>query len=189
MDIFSIILISVSLAMDAFAVSICSGVSLDKKVISTAFFIGFLFGAFQALMPVLGWLGGTQFAEFIEDIDHWIAFGLLCVIGGKMILSAFKTKDCDDKVDKKNNLRFIVLLGLAVATSIDALAVGVVFAFQDVSILLPVIIIGLITFVLSFIGVLIGKKCYSILEGKIEIIGGIILISIGIKILIEDLAA
>lgn len=172
--------IAVALAMDAFAVSIANGLTMCPLHVKTAFISSLLFGLFQAGMPVLGWLLGYQFNEMIQPIDHWIAFGLLGFIGSKMIYEAFLLEK-----EKAKALTIKVLLVLAVATSIDAFAVGVTFAVLHTAIVIPVIIIGIITFILSYLGVWIGCTFGKNLSGKAEIIGGIILIGMGIKIVIE----
>lgn len=183
MDIFSISLIALGLAMDAFAVSITSGFAIKYIKIKNALMIAIFFGLFQAIMPVVGWLAGYTLKDFISGIDHWIAFGLLSIIGVKMIYESFKLSD-KERVDPLN---VSVLFVLSIATSIDALAVGISLSFLNISIALPSIIIGIITFLLSFMGVYIGNKLGHFFEKKIEILGGIILIAIGIKILIEHL--
>ena len=184
MDIFSILLIALGLAMDAFAVSIARGFTIKKSRARNALIIATFFGLFQAVMPVIGWASGSLFKGLIASVDHWIAFALLSMIGGKMIYESFKIKR-KDKTDNTQNFR--ILFVLAVATSIDALAIGVTFSFLDVAIILPALIIGVITFFLSFLGVFIGNKFGHLFENKVEAIGGIILIAIGIKILIEHL--
>lgn len=184
MDFITIFVIAVGLAMDAFAVSIASGVTLKCFQAKPAFRVAFFFGGFQALMPVIGWLAGSTFYKYIQAFDHWIAFGLLSFIGGKMIYESFVIKETESKCDPRN-LEMVFLL--AIATSIDALAVGLSFSVLKVVIIFPVIVIGLVTFILSFTGVYIGGKFGSIFENKIELIGGLVLIGIGIKILIEHL--
>ncbi len=184
MDLITIIFIALGLAMDAFAVSIASGVTLKKVRLRYAFRVALFFGGFQALMPLLGWLAGNSFSSYIAAFDHWVAFGLLAFIGGKMIYESTVLKEAEKKTDPRN---LTILFILAIATSIDALAVGLSFSFLNVTIIEPVIIIGVITFLLSFAGVYIGARTGSFFENKIEIIGGIILIGIGIKILIEHL--
>ena len=184
MNLVTIIIIAVGLAMDAFAVSIASGVTLKEVRLSYALRIALFFGGFQAVMPLIGWLVGSSFSSYIAAFDHWVAFGLLAFIGGKMIYESTILKEAEKKTDPR---KLIVLFVLAIATSIDALAVGLSFSFLDVTIVEPVIIIGLITFLLSFAGVYIGTKAGSMFENKIEIIGGVILIGVGIKILIEHL--
>ena len=184
MDIISIIFIAFGLAMDAFAVSITSGSTIKSLKINNALKIGIFFGLFQAIMPLIGWLAGLSFRDFISGVDHWIAFGLLSVIGCKMIYESSKMELNKKKI---NPLNVYVLLMLSVATSIDALAVGLSLSFLNVSIALPAIIIGIVTFLLSVLGVYFGNRFGHYFERKIEIIGGLILICIGIKILIEHL--
>jgi len=185
MDIFNIIIIAFGLAMDAFAVSITSGLTIKNLRINHVFRIALFFGLFQAFMPLIGWLAGLSLRDFIASIDHWIAFILLSFIGCKMIYESIKTESSERKI---NPLNIYILLMLSIATSIDALAIGISFAFLMISIITPMIIIGIVTFLLSFIGVFIGNKKGHFFEGKIEILGGFILIGIGIKILIEHLA-
>ena len=183
MKILEILLISIGLAMDAFAVSICKGLSMKRKNLKKAIIIGGYFGFFQMIMPIIGYLLGYSFSGLVENIDHWIAFGLLCFIGGKMIIEAFgEEESADDKTD------FKTMLGLAVATSIDALAIGITYAFLDPeNSMIAFIIIGIVTFILSVLGVKIGNKFGDEFESKAEFIGGIILVGIGIKILLEHL--
>lgn len=183
MGTIEILLISVGLAMDAFAVSVCKGLSMKKMNWKKAIIIGLYFGIFQALMPVLGYFLGTTFEQFITNIDHWIAFVLLSAIGGNMIKESFdqESENCNDNVDVKT------MVILAIATSIDALAVGITFACLRINIVLPAISIGIITFILSVIGVKIGNKFGDKYENKAEFIGGLILILLGIKILLEHL--
>ena len=184
MDIIAIILVAFGLAMDSFAVSISRGLAIKQLKINNAIKIALCFGLFQAIMPVIGWLAGMTLKEFITGIDHWIVFGLLSFIGIKMIYESTRTQQIEKKIDPLN---IYLLLMLGVATSIDALAVGLSFAFLQISIIAPIIIIGVITFLLSFIGVYIGNRFGHMFENKIEILGGLILIGIGIKVLIEHL--
>jgi manganese efflux pump family protein len=184
MDLITITLIAVGLSMDALAVSIAKGMSVTSNRWKPALLLAGLFGIFQALMPVIGWLLGLGFADLIMGVDHWIAFGLLGFIGGKMILDGFK-----DEKEEDGRLTMPIALTLAVATSIDALMVGVSFAFLETSILLPIAIIGLITFVLSLLGFVFGSRLGKVFGSRIEIVGGIILIAIGLRILIEHLTA
>lgn len=180
MRFYEIVLIAVGLAMDAFAVSVCKGLKMSKVDYKYTFIIALFFGVFQAAMPIIGWFAGKQFEAYITSVDHWIAFILLAFIGGKMIYEAIKNEGegcCDLKYDFKE----ITLL--AFATSIDALAVGISFAFLQVEIWSAASYIGVITFILSIIGVLVGVKFKS----KAEFAGGIILVLIGIKILLEGL--
>ena len=185
MNTYSILFISLGLAMDAFAVSIASGFTIHRLRVGHALRIAFFFGAFQAIMPVIGWLAGLSVQEYIASIDHWIAFGLLGFVGGRMI---YEASIMGDDKDEKDPLNIYVLLMLSLATSIDALAVGLSLSFLNVAIALPAIVIGCVTFVLSFAGVYIGDRFGHFFESKIEVIGGIILIAIGVKILIEHLS-
>lgn len=175
---------SVGLAMDAFAVSIASGFTIHRLRVRYALRIAFFFGAFQALMPIVGWLAGLSVREYISAFDHWIAFGLLVFVGGKMI---YEANFMDGGDDKKDPLNITMLLLLSIATSIDALAVGLTLSFIKVDIFTPAIIIGIVTFAFSFAGVYIGDRFGHFLESKIEILGGIVLIGIGIKILLDHL--
>lgn len=183
MNILEIILIGVGLAMDAFAVSICKGLSMKKLEWKKAFIIALYFGVFQAIMPVIGYFLGTSFQSLVTNIDHWIAFILLTIIGGNMIKESF-----DDENEKRNDkIDFKTMIILAIATSIDALAVGITFAFFQTNIILAVAIIGAITFFISIFGVKIGNKFGDKFQNKAEMFGGIILILIGLKILLEHL--
>ncbi len=186
MGFFELFLIAVGLSMDAFAVSICKGLKMQRFNVRHAGVIALAFGGFQALMPVIGWFLGKQFESYITGIDHWIAFALLAVIGGKMAVESFK-KEEEDSSKENEKLDVKELLVLAVATSIDALAVGITFAFLQVSIVPAVLLIGVITFVLSAVGVFIGHKFGAKFKSKAELAGGIILILIGLKILLEHL--
>ena len=181
MGFFELLLIAVGLSMDAFAVSICKGLSLKNLKKRHAALVGLYFGGFQFLMPVLGWALGYRFEHVIVSVDHWIAFGLLTVIGVSMIREARHADELDD------DLGFKTMLLLALATSIDALAVGVTFAFLQVRILPAASLIGVTTFLLSFVGVYIGHLFGLRYKAKAEIAGGVILIFIGVKILLEHL--
>ncbi len=184
MSIVEIVITAFALAMDAFAVSIASGITIHNLRLKHAVTIAVWFGLFQAVMPLLGWMLGGQVVKYIQGCDHWLAFGLLTFIGAKMIYEAFKIEE----VEKKTNpLDLYVLFILSVATSIDAFAVGLSLAVLCVSILLPVIVIGVITFFMSLAGVYIGDKSGHFFEKKIEIVAGIVLIAIGLKILLQDL--
>lgn len=185
MGIFELLLLSIGLGMDAFAVSVCKGISMKKMDWKKACIVGLYFGGFQALMPVIGYFFGTSFQSIITNIDHWVAFVLLGIIGGKMIQEAFQ-KDNDEE-EYSSDVSVKTMLILSVATSIDALAVGITFAFLNVNLLLAIIFIGLITFVLSVVGTKIGNRFGDKYKGKAEFIGGIILILIGFKILFEHL--
>jgi len=172
--------------MDAFAVSVCKGLSMPRLRLRLAVVIGLFFGGFQAFMPALGWLLGRQFEQYITSIDHWIAFILLSIIGGKMLYEALSGKD-EETECALESLDFKEMFLLSVATSIDALAVGITFAFLRVSIIPSVTLIGCATFILSFAGVIIGNKFGRKFEKKAEVAGGSILIFIGIKTLVEHL--
>lgn len=176
-----LLLIAVGLSMDAFAVSICKGLSLKKLKLRHAVLVGLYFGGFQFLMPVIGWALGYRFEHIIESVDHWVAFGLLTIIGVGMIREAKHADELND------DLSFKAMLPLAVATSIDALAVGVTFAFLQVRILPAAGLIGVTTFLLSMLGVYIGHLFGLKYKAKAEIAGGVILILIGVKILLEHL--
>lgn len=181
-ELLTIIAIAIGLAMDAFAVSIVSGAAYRQLHVKHVLRIALFFGGFQAFMPLIGSLAGLTLKEYIADYDHWIAFGLLTAVGGKMIYESFKIKEAEKKFDPTN---LITLLALSVATSIDALAVGITLSLIAKSIIVAVIIIGAVTFVLSYIGVAIGKRFGHFFESKIEVLGGVILIGIGVKILVE----
>ena len=184
MKIWELFMIAVGLSMDAFAVSVCKGLSMPKMVWKNALLAGIYFGGFQMLMPLIGYCLGTGFQDKITNIDHWIAFLLLGIIGLNMIRESIKEEDEDDQIC---NLALTHVLLLAVATSIDALAVGITFAFLQVNIYTSILIIGVTTFVLSFIAVYLGSQLGSLLKKYAGIFGGIILILIGTKILIEHL--
>ena len=182
MGILELFMVAVGLAMDAFAVSICKGLSLGKIKLRHMAIAGLWFGGFQAIMPAIGYLFGSLFADKIKAIDHWVAFVLLAIIGVSMIKESFED---DDEMDACMDPKCMFIL--AVATSIDALAVGVSFAFLRVSIVWSVLFIGVITFVLSAIGVKIGSVFGAKYKSKAEIAGGIVLILRGTKILLEHL--
>ncbi len=183
MTVLELLLIAIGLAMDAFAVSICKGLAIKERDWKKSIIIGLYFGFFQAIMPIIGYFLGTTFEDFVTKIDHWIAFLLLGLIGGSMIKEAF-SKESDGYDD---SIKVKTMVVLAIATSIDALAIGITFAFLEVNVLMAVLMIGIITFVLSVIGVKIGNQ-FGVRYGKrAEIVGGIILILIGVKILLEHL--
>ena len=209
MDIITLLGIAVALSMDAFSVSICKGLATKTFSLKTALLCGLWFGGFQALMPVIGYILGAQFEHFITNIDHWIAFGLLLIIGVNMIREAFE-EETTSQQDNETASRvapscdsinepmvkeqcscgctgFKTMLGLAVATSIDALAVGVTFAFLKVNVWFSVMVIGITTFIFSFAGVKIGNIFGSRYSKAAEITGGVILILLGVKILVEHL--
>ena len=182
MGFIELFILAVGLSMDAFAVSICKGLSVQRLRPRHALICGAYFGGFQALMPLIGWLLGRQFEELIKSIDHWIAFGLLVLIGANMIRESFGK---DEEVN--DSFSFKTMLPLAIATSIDALAVGVTFAFLEVQIVPAILLIGVTTFAISAAGVKIGNVFGAKYKSKAELAGGIILILLGIKILIEHL--
>ena len=179
-------MIGVGLSADAFSVSVCKGLNMRKLNVGHAYVIALFFGGFQAAMPLLGYLLGTSFSSYIESFDHWIAFALLAFIGGKMVIEAVREKD-PGEAEKTDSIKLGELTVLAVATSIDALAVGITFAFLQANIFFAVLIIGITTFALSLGGVLLGNRFGAKYKNKAEIAGGIILILIGVKILLEHL--
>lgn len=184
MDLLSLIFTGIGLAMDASAVSIAKGMSLpNEKNKNYALKLGLAFGIFQGLMPLIGYLAGSTFSGYIQSVDHWVAFILLALIGLNMIKESREEKENEEVSD----LSLKVILLLAIATSIDALAVGVSFAFLKVNIMLACSIIAVVTFILSFICVMVGKRLGSLFQKYAEIFGGIILMMIGAKILIEHL--
>ena len=187
MNIYELILIAAALSMDAFAVAVCKGLSMRKIDHGYALVLSLFFGFFQALMPTLGWLLGTRFEKYITEFDHWIAFVLLAFIGGKMLWEAF-TED-EDEGDGKDAEKIDLgeYLILAIATSIDALAVGISFAALSVDIVPAVSLIGVTTFIFSVAGVAIGHTFGARYEKPATIVGGIVLILIGLKILLEHL--
>lgn len=188
MGFVELFLIGIGLSMDAFAVSICKGLGMKRFNMGQALVIGLFFGGFQALMPFIGWALGTQLAGFITPIDHWIAFILLALIGGKMLFDAFRGDDEGEAGEPKDTrLDLKELLMLAIATSIDALAVGITFAFLGVNIVVAIAVIGVTTFVLSVVGVAVGHVFGARYEKGATIAGGIVLILIGCKILLEHL--
>ena len=188
MGIIELALIAVGLSMDAFAVSVCKGLGMKRLDMGQALVIALFFGGFQALMPLAGWALGSGFQSYIEPVDHWIAFALLAFIGGKMLYDAFHEEDGDEPVaGEAARLDLKEILMLAIATSIDALAVGVSFAFLQVDIVPAVSLIGVITFALSLVGVAVGHLFGARFEKPATIVGGVVLILIGLKILLEHL--
>ncbi|MCD7731340.1 MAG: manganese efflux pump MntP family protein [Oscillospiraceae bacterium] len=187
MSFYELLLIGIGLSMDAFAVSVCKGLNMRDKInYKHAGLIALFFGGFQAIMPTIGYFLGKSFEQYITSIDHWIAFALLGFIGGKMVVDAIKEWNDEDTAEEdKINIKELFML--AIATSIDALAVGITFAFLQVNIVSAASIIGITTFILSIIGVVIGNKFGSRYKTKAELAGGIILILIGVKILLEHL--
>ena len=183
MGLIELFLIAVGLSMDAFAVSVCKGLAMPKCTFKKAAIVGLWFGGFQALMPAIGYVLGAQFQETIASIDHWRAFVLLALIGGNMIHEALD----NDEEDADASLDVKTMFLLAVATSIDALAIGITFAFLKVNIIPAVCFIGIVTFIISFAGVKIGNVFGVRYKNKAEIVGGVILILLGLKILLEHL--
>lgn len=184
MGVLEIIIIGIGLAMDAFAVSVCKGLSLSKLRLHHIFTVAAWFGGFQALMPLIGYLFGTAFSSYVQQFDHYVAFILLTIIGVNMIREALSE---DENECVSCSLGFFVMLPLAVATSIDALAVGVTFAFYNVSVVLAISLIGIVTFIISAAGVKIGNIFGVKYRKKAEIAGGSILILLGVKLLVEGL--
>lgn len=182
MGITELFIIAVGLSMDAFAVSICKGLSVCKVRPKNALAVALWFGGFQALMPVLGYFLGVSFADFVSTVDHWIAFVLLGIIGGKMLIESF---DKDESCEVNPDFTFRTMLAMAIATSIDALAVGVSFAFLKVNIWAAVMLIGLTTGLLSAAGIYLGNVFGSRYKAKAEFVGGFILMAMGLKILLE----
>ena len=182
MGFVELLLVAVGLSMDAFAVSVCKGLSVKKVGVKHAALAGLYFGGFQFLMPVIGYLLGFRFENIIQNVDHWIAFVLLAFIGGNMIKESFSKAE-----EMNDDFGITTMLIMAVATSIDALAVGITFAFLNVSILPASALIGVTTFLLSFAGIYIGNVFGACYKSKAELAGGVILILIGLKILLEHL--
>ena len=185
-----LIILAVGLSMDAFAVAICKGLSMKKVSFKEMAIVGLWFGGFQALMPLIGYFLGEAFEKYIEQIDHWVAFVLLVLIGALMIKESFEKEEKkeEEKEDSPSPLAFKTMLTMAIATSIDALAVGISFGIlPDVNITVAVSSIGIITFILSAVGVKIGNVFGAKYKSKAEFAGGIILVLLGIKILLEHL--
>ncbi len=189
MGIIELLIIAVGVSMDAFAVSVCKGLSCPEKPKKTALLCGIWFGLFQMIMPIIGYLIGSVFESMIERFDHWIAFILLLFIGGKMLLEALSKKDLplENDEEDKNDLSISKMLLLAIATSIDALAVGVTFAMVETNIFVAISLIGIFTFTLSFVGALIGKHFGEKHRKIATFLGGLVIVLIGVKILIEHL--
>lgn len=185
MRFYELLLIAAGLSMDAFAVSVCKGLTMKKVYVKHPFIIGLFFGGFQALMPIIGWFLGRSFETAITNFDHWIAFGLLAFIGGKMIVESMKPDDENSDEEYKLNIKELFLL--AIATSIDALAVGITFACLKVAIAGSAALIGVVTFGFSFAGVYIGNKFGLKFKSGAEMTGGAILVFIGAKILLEHM--
>lgn len=183
MSILDILLTSIGLAMDAFAVAICKGLSIKNNLYKKAIIIGLYFGIFQGMMPLVGYILGISFQDIIIKLDHWIAFVLLSIIGLNMVKESITNK----QLEVSDNINIKEMFPLALATSIDALTLGITFAFLKVNILYSVILIAIITFILSVFGVIIGNNFGIKLGKKAEFVGGVILIMIGFKILVEHL--
>ena len=185
MEILEIIFIAIGLAMDIFAVSVCKGLSIKKIDFKKVLIIALYFAVFQAIMPIIGYLLGNAFTEIIQNTDHWIAFGLLIIIGINMIKNSFTNKD--ENENKNSDIGFKTMILLSIATSIDALAVGITFAFLKTGIFFPILIFGIVALLLSSIGVVVGNKFGDKFQNRAEFTGGMILILIGVKILLEHL--
>lgn len=183
MDVLTIFGIAVALAMDAFAVALAAGVTLERITGRHLFRFGFHFGLFQAMMPVIGWLAGITVQQWISAYDHWIAFGLLAFVGIKMIREAFE--ETDEETSPTDPTRGLTMVMLAVATSIDALAVGLSLGMLEVSVWLPAVVIGLVCGVLTVVGMLLGGRIGSLWGKRVEIFGGLVLCGIGVKIVLE----
>lgn len=188
MGFIELFVIGVGLSMDAFAVAVCKGLGMKMVNWRHAFVIALMFGGFQGLMPLIGWALGSQLTSLIEPVDHWIAFILLVFIGGKMLWDAFRGDDgCETCGCAEEKLDMRELLMMAVATSIDALAVGVTFAFLGENVMAAVVVIGVTTFALSFVGVVAGNRFGARFEKPATVAGGVVLVLIGLKILFEHL--
>ena len=179
-----IFLIAVSLALDAFAVSVSSGISIPGFGGRQAVKMGLWFGGFQFAMPLVGWLLGTGVSQYIEAVDHWVAFGLLALIGGRMVWGALG-QGAGEGEEASSDLSARRLCLLAIATSIDALAVGVSMAFMNVPVLLSAVVIGVVAFALSVVGGLAGRRLGTLFQRRAELVGGLVLVGIGVKILAE----
>jgi putative Mn2+ efflux pump MntP len=192
MSCIELTLLAIGLSMDAFAVAICAGLAMTDFTLKKSLIIGLYFGVFQTVMPLVGFMAATLFADMIISYDHWIAFILLCILGGKMIAGSFKKQEFSDRKcggdmheNEEVSLKPAQMLPLALTTSIDALAVGVSFAFLRISIIPAVSFIGITTLVLSMCGVKIGNVFGAGFKSKAELTGGVILVLIGVKILLE----
>ena len=187
MSLGELLIIAVGVSMDAFAVAVCKGLSIQTLKLRHALIVGLWFGLFQALMPTLGWLLGSAFADLITAVDHWVVFALLAIIGGNMIRESLGKEEGCECEECNCSLAFGNMLMLALATSIDALAVGVSFALLNVNILAVVLSIGLCTFLISTVGVKIGNVFGARFKSKAEFLGGAVLVLMGLKILLEHL--
>ena len=186
MDWLTIFGLAVALAMDAFAVALGVGISVSPLTGRHLFRLGFHFGLFQALMPIIGWLAGMSIQRWIQAYDHWVAFALLLFVGGKMIYEAFHN---DETKEEKDPTRGLTLVILSLATSIDALAVGLSLGMLNVSVWTPALVIGLVAGILTVAGLLLGRRCEAIWGKRVEILGGVVLCAIGTKILLQHLLA
>lgn len=186
MDWITIFGLAVALAMDAFAVALGVGISLSPLTGRHLFRLGFHFGLFQALMPIIGWLAGMTIQRWIDAYDHWVAFALLCFVGGKMLYEAFQEVEARAE---KDPTRGLTLITLSFATSIDALAVGLSLAMLNISVWTPALVIGLVAGILTVIGLLLGRRCQAVWGTRVEILGGLVLCAIGTKILLQHLLA
>lgn len=187
MSIAELVLLAIGLSMDAFAVSVTIGLTMKKVTIKKCLIVGLYFGVFQAAMPLAGYFLGTTFAGFITAFDHWIALVLLAIIGGKMIWEALQKDEDEEGSGEEASLGWAKMLPLAVATSIDALAIGVTFAFFEMNVIFAVLSIGIITLTLSMIAVKIGNVFGTKYKAKAELVGGIILVLIGLKIFLNGI--
>jgi putative Mn2+ efflux pump MntP len=187
MNLSDLIILAIGLAMDCFAVSIICGMVLKKIVSWPSFRLSFFFGLFQAIMPLIGWIIGRRFQKYIENYDHWIAFIILVLLGGRMIYENFRKASSNKKL--LDPYRLAVALSLAVATSIDALAVGFSFAFLKIDIWSSILVIGITSLLFSFFGIIFGHRYFNRFKIPAELLGGIVLIAIGTKILIEHLCS
>jgi len=186
MDYVSLIFIAIGLSMDAFAVAICNGMAMKSVKVRHAVAFGLMFGGMQAIMPIIGYFVGSLVSGYIESFAYWIAFILLALIGGKMLLDAFRGKE-EDSIKDGQFISLAALFALGVATSIDALVVGINFALIEWNIWISALVIGVVTFTLSFAGVYAGKKLGMALQKYATILGGVVLIAIGLKILLQHL--
>jgi putative Mn2+ efflux pump MntP len=184
MGFWTVFVIAVGLSMDAFAVSVANGCRIKRVTLRDALWSGWWFGGFQMLMPVLGWLGGLVLRDLIQSFGHWVAFGLLVFVGGKMLVEAVRGGKHEGEAERRSTRDMLVL---AIATSIDALAVGLSLSILRVSIWWPALLIGLVTFAFSLTGTLLGCTIGKLVKGKAEIVGGLVLIVIGIRILLQGL--
>ena len=186
MDWLTIFGLALALAMDAFAVALGVGINLSPLTGRHLFRLGFHFGLFQALMPILGWLAGMTIQRWIHTYDHWIAFALLIFVGGKMLYEAFHNDETNDGKDPTRGLTLIIL---SLATSIDALAIGLSLGMLNISVWAPALVIGLVAGILTVVGLLLGRRCKAVWGKRVEILGGLVLCAIGTKILLQHLLA